>query len=67
MVDELVVTKEYRGKGVGRQLMLAAIDKCKRIGCCEIEVSTERTNVTATKFYRKCGFEERGTLLELDL
>jgi GNAT superfamily N-acetyltransferase len=67
LIDELVVAKEYQGKGVGKQLVLAAIEKCKQLGCCEVEVSTERTNVKARKFYKKCGFNERGTLFEVDL
>lgn len=67
MIDELVVTKEYQGKGIGKQLVLAAIDECRQLGYCEVEVSTEKTNVKARKFYKKCGFEERGTLFEADL
>lgn len=67
MIDELVVAKEYQGKGAGRQLLLAAIDRCRQLGCCEVEVSTEETNLKARQFYKKCGFEERGMLFELDL
>jgi GNAT superfamily N-acetyltransferase len=67
LIDELVVAKEYQGKGVGKQLVLAAVEKCKQLGCCEVEVSTEKTNVKARKFYKKCGFTERGILFEMDL
>lgn len=67
MIDELVVTKEYQGKGIGKQMVLAAIDECRQLGYCEVEVSTEKTNVKARRFYKKCGFEERGTLFEADL
>jgi GNAT superfamily N-acetyltransferase len=67
LIDELVVAKEYQGKGVGKQLVLAAVEKCKQLGCCEVEVSTETTNAKARKFYKKCGFTERGTLFEADL
>jgi len=67
LIDELVVAKEYQAKGVGKQLVLAAIEKCKQLGCCEVEVSTEKTNVRARKFYKKCGFNGRGILFEVDL
>jgi GNAT superfamily N-acetyltransferase len=67
LIDELVVAEECRGKGVGRELVLAVLEKCKQLGCCEVEVSTEKTNAEAREFYEKCGFEERGVLFEVDL
>jgi ribosomal protein S18 acetylase RimI-like enzyme len=67
VIDELVVAKEYQGKGVGRQLVLAAIEECEQLGCCEVEVSTEKTNDKARRFYKRCGFQEKGLLFEVDL
>ena len=67
LIDEVVVTKRYRKRGVGKQLIHAAIEKCKELGCREVEVSTELTNADAREFYKKCGFEERGVILEKDL
>ena len=67
MIDELVVTKEYQGKGIGKQLVLSAIERCRQLGCCEVEVSTEQTNLKARKFYTKCGFDKTEILFELDL
>ena len=65
LIDELIVKKGYRGKGIGRLLLKAAIDKCRQLGCGELEVSTEKTNRKARQFYKKCGLEEDAVLLEM--
>jgi len=67
LIDELVIAKSYRGKGIGMQLLSSAIKKSRQLGCCEVEVSTEKTNTKAREFYRQCGFKERGVFFEMDL
>ena len=67
LVDELIVSRSYRGLGIGKQLILAAIQKCRELECCEVEVSTEKSNAKAREFYQRCGFEEDAVLLEIDL
>lgn len=67
LIDELVVSKNYRNKGIGKKLLLAAVEKCKELRCCEIEVSTEKTNTQARKFYSQCGFEEIGVFFEKEI
>ena len=47
LIDELVVSKRYRGKGVGKKLLNAALEGCKKLGCCEVELSTEFSNTNA--------------------
>jgi ribosomal protein S18 acetylase RimI-like enzyme len=65
LIDELVVGREFRGQGVGRLLIAAALDRARVLGCCEVEVSTEGANRRAQEFYRRCGFDEEGVLFEL--
>ena len=67
LIDELVVSKSSRGTGIGKQLILAVIDRCRELGCCEVEVSTEKSNIQARRFYKSCGFAEDAVLLEIDL
>jgi len=67
LIDEIIIAKNYRGKGLGKQLLSSAIEKSRQLGCCEVEVSTEKTNIKAIEFYRQCGFTERGVLFEIDL
>jgi len=67
LIDELIIAKSYRGKGIGKQLLSSAIEKSRQLGCCEVEVSTEKTNIKAREFYRQYGFTERGMFFEMDL
>ena len=67
LIDEIIVAKSYRGKGIGKQLLSSAIEKSRQLGCCEVEVSTEKTNIKAREFYRQYGFTERGMFFEMDL
>jgi ribosomal protein S18 acetylase RimI-like enzyme len=66
LIDELVVEQGHRRRGVGRQLMAEAIERCRAAGCCEIEVSTERSNEAAQEFYRQHGFNHEAVLFELE-
>jgi ribosomal protein S18 acetylase RimI-like enzyme len=67
LIDELVVNEGYQRKGVGKRLVLTAREKCKQLGCCEIEVNTEKTNNKAREFYKKYGFKKRGFLFEMQV
>ena len=67
LIDEMIVSKKYRGKGIGESLVKEVVRKCRDLGCCELEVSTLKNNQKARKFYRKCGFEDQAFLLEMDL
>ena len=67
LIDELIVAKSYRGKAIGKQFLISAIKKRRQLGCCEVEVSTEKTNTKAREFYRQYGFTERGVFFEMDL
>jgi ribosomal protein S18 acetylase RimI-like enzyme len=66
LIDELVVERGHRRRGVGQQLVAEAIERCRAAGCCEIEVSTERSNEAAQEFYRRHGFGHEAVLFELE-
>jgi len=64
IIDELIVTNKYHGKGIGKKLVIAAIKTCKGLGCSEVGVGTEFSNQKAIKFYKDCGFTEIGVIFE---
>eukprot|EP00968_Pinguiococcus_pyrenoidosus_P015506 scaffold1435_cov267-Pinguiococcus_pyrenoidosus.AAC.30 len=57
----LVVEKDFRGFGIGSQLVVGAIDSMRRDGAEEVVLETEVTNKAALRLYERLGFsrEER--------
>jgi GNAT superfamily N-acetyltransferase len=53
----LVVTKAAQGTNVGRQLVEAAEDWCRKKGCKLVEVTSNDRRAEAHAFYRHMGYE----------
>ena len=64
-VSELVVRERFRGRGIGRMLLAAAIAEWRLRGGHQVmlEVAHERT--AARALYAAAGFEERGKYFEI--
>lgn len=58
----LGVLPEYRGKGLGRALLLKAVEKLKESRAEEIMLQVDAENVRALHLYTTCGFEETSTM-----
>lgn len=58
----LGVLPEYRGKGYGREILLAGIKLLKSMGDKDIMLQVYATNRNALELYRSCGFEETSTM-----
>lgn len=50
------VDEKFQGKGIGRQLVLDAINRARQEGAKEIEVGTGNSSISQLAFYQKCGF-----------
>lgn len=55
-LDDLVVEKEYRNKGIGTNLILRAEEYAKEIGIREIQFHVLNTNTKAYKLYERLGY-----------
>jgi GNAT superfamily N-acetyltransferase len=66
LINELVVSQAFRGRGIGRALVAKAKDEALARGMDEIEVGTEYDNLPARSFYQKCGFDQESVLLGLE-
>jgi len=56
-LEDMIVHPDWRGQGVGAQLLGGAIQEAKAAGCLRITLLTDQTNEAAMRFYRRAGFE----------
>ncbi len=59
----MAVAKAFRGRGIGRRLMEAVIEKARRRGLEKIELSVYSTNQAAVALYESAGFVVEGKKL----
>ncbi len=54
----LGIVPQWRGKGLGRDLLLLSVHKLKELGASYIFLQVDAKNDTALGLYQSCGFEE---------
>jgi len=52
----VAVDEAHQGTGVGKQLVMHAIDQARRLGYRTLEVGTGNSSVGQLALYQKCGF-----------
>ena len=57
-LNDLSVTEEYRGKGIGTQLIRMAEDYSRSLGIPAIVFHVEKINERAHQLYRKLGYRD---------
>ena len=64
-VESVRVDEKYRGRGIGKDLMLWAIERAKSEGCHILQLTTNSDRADAHRFYENLGF--KGTHLGMKL
>ncbi len=64
-VDDLAVSEEHRGQGIGTQLLQFMKDKVNREHLDGLELQVNARNTAARKMYETFGFTEKSVNMEL--
>ncbi|MFC4403849.1 GNAT family N-acetyltransferase [Gracilibacillus xinjiangensis] len=56
----VAVAEEHQGKGIGKQLVLEAIEAAKKKGYKKMEIGTGNSSIGQLALYQKCGFRLTG-------
>lgn len=67
VVEDVVVQKDWRGKGVGKQMMRFAMDRCRERGCYKLALSSNLKREVAHGFYDGLGFQRHGYSFVVEL
>lgn len=59
-VDNLVVHEDFRGQGIGRQIIEFLQQEAQRMGCLVMMLDAYKNNTQAGQFYSNLGFEAKG-------
>jgi PhnO protein len=62
-MQELVVTEEFQGRGVGKALVEFVKQKASEKNCHGLEVATDLWQSGAKSFYEKCGLQGKGLMV----
>lgn len=58
LIEGVRVSTQTRGGGIGRQMILWAIDYARENGCGMVELTTNKSRTDAHRFYERLGFEQ---------
>lgn len=56
MIEDVVVHTEYRGKGIGRKLMLKLLEESKYLGLTDVLLFSGHHRTPAISLYKSLGF-----------
>ncbi|HVE56871.1 MAG TPA: GNAT family N-acetyltransferase [Pyrinomonadaceae bacterium] len=66
-VESVRVDEKYRGQGIGRELMLYAINRAREEKCVSMQLTTNADRTDAHRFYENLGFKKSHLGMKLSL
>jgi GNAT superfamily N-acetyltransferase len=56
LIESVRIRADRRGAGLGREMMLWAIDQARQRGCAMVQLTTDKSRADAHRFYARLGF-----------
>jgi len=66
-VESVRVDEQHRGKGIGHEMMLWAINRAKQKGCVSMQLTTNAERTDAHRFYQNLGFSGTHLGMKIEL
>ena len=66
-VESVRVDEQLRGQGIGREMMVWAIERAKEKGCASMQLTTHNDRADAHRFYESLGFSRSHVGMKLKL
>ncbi|QKF93973.1 glucosamine 6-phosphate N-acetyltransferase [Fadolivirus algeromassiliense] len=63
-IEDVVVSQEYRDKGIGKLLINHCVEYAKNNGCYKVILNCAEKNI---EFYKKCGFTNKNVEMSIYL
>lgn len=67
IVESVRVDSSFRGRGIGKEMMLWTIEKAKEKGCVSMHLTSHKDREDAHRFYEKLGFAKSHVGMKLTL
>jgi GNAT superfamily N-acetyltransferase len=58
LLENVHIRGDQRGKGLGSQMVLWAIEQCRAAGCGMVQLTSNKLRLDAHRFYRALGFQQ---------
>ena len=60
-IEDVVVLDEYRGQGLGKELLLHLIEEAGKLAPIKVQLTSRPERIAANKLYASIGFTKRDT------
>jgi len=67
VVEDVVVSPQHQGQGIGRQMMKHAMHLAREAGCYKLALSSNIKRANAHAFYHSLGFRNHGVSFSVEI